>query len=105
MQASTLFKALGFDCSSQAGADLKAHSPRDGATIASLRTHTAQEAEAAIMNAQQAYEKRRVVPAPVRGELVRLLGEVLRENRAQLGQLVTLESGKILSEGTAKCTK
>jgi aldehyde dehydrogenase (NAD+) len=58
-----------------------------------------QEAEAAIANAQQAYEKWRVVPAPVRGELVRLLGEVLRENRAQLGQLVTLESGKILSEG------
>ncbi|PUA17126.1 aldehyde dehydrogenase family protein [Glaciimonas sp. PCH181] len=99
MQASTLFNELGFDCSSQAGTDLIARSPRDGATIASLRTHTVEEAEQAILNAQQAFEKWRVVPAPVRGELVRLLGEVLRENRTQLGQLVTLESGKILSEG------
>jgi len=99
MHVSTLLNELGFDCCSQADADLHARSPRNGATIASLRTHTVQEAEAAIAHAQLAYEKWRVVPAPVRGELVRLLGEVLRENRTQLGQLVTLESGKILSEG------
>ncbi|MFC5476387.1 aldehyde dehydrogenase family protein [Paraherbaspirillum soli] len=99
MHISTLFSKLGLDFAAQAGDDLQVRSPRDGAAIASLQTHTVQEAETAIQNAHQAFEKWRSVPAPVRGELVRLLGEVLRENREQLGTLVTLESGKILSEG------
>jgi len=98
-QISTIFNELGFDFSAHAGNDLHSRSPRDGAAIASLRAHTAQEAESAIKNAHQAYEKWRVVPAPVRGELVRILGDVLREHREPLGKLVTLESGKILSEG------
>ncbi|GAC1330984.1 MAG: aldehyde dehydrogenase family protein [Collimonas sp.] len=98
-QISTIFTELGFDFSAHAGNDLHSRSPRDGAAIASLRAHTVQEAESAIKNAHQAYEKWRVVPAPVRGELVRILGDVLREHREPLGKLVTLESGKILSEG------
>ncbi|SFI08292.1 aldehyde dehydrogenase (NAD+) [Collimonas sp. OK307] len=98
-QISTIFNELGFDFSAHAGNDLHSRSPRDGAAIASLRAHTTQEAENAIKNAHQAYEKWRVVPAPVRGELVRILGDVLREHREPLGKLVTLESGKILSEG------
>ncbi|WP_395826025.1 aldehyde dehydrogenase family protein [Collimonas sp.] len=96
---STLFAELGFDCSAHAGDDLHSRSPRDGAALASLRAHTVTETEAAIQHARQAYEKWRVVPAPVRGELVRILGEVLRQHREPLGKLVTLESGKILSEG------
>ncbi|MFX5777005.1 aldehyde dehydrogenase family protein, partial [Acinetobacter baumannii] len=55
--------------------------------------------EAAIAGAQQAFLAWREVPAPVRGELVRVLGEVLREHRDELGALVTQEAGKILSEG------
>ena len=47
----------------------------------------------------QAFLAWRNVPAPVRGELVRLLGEQLRRHKEALGRLVTLETGKILSEG------
>ena len=98
-QISSIFAELGFDFSARAGDDLHSRSPRDGAAIGALRANSVEETEAAIKNAHQAYEKWRVVPAPVRGELVRILGEVLREHREPLGKLVTLESGKILSEG------
>src|SRR5215471_7919587 len=52
-----------------------------------------------IAAAQEAFLAWRKVPAPPRGELVRLLGEELRAERETLGRLVTLEAGKILSEG------
>ena len=55
-----------------------------------------------IAGAQKAFLAWREVPAPRRGELVRLLGEELREERATLGRLVTLEAGKILSEGLGR---
>jgi aldehyde dehydrogenase (NAD+) len=99
MQVSEIFSALEFDCSGYAGDDLLVRSPRDGSTLASLRVHTAEEAEESLLNARRAFEKWRLVPAPVRGELVRMLGDVLREFREPLGKLVTLETGKILSEG------
>ncbi len=60
---------------------------------------TRSAAEAAIERAHQAFFAWRTVPAPRRGELVRLLGEELRANLDPLGRLVTLEAGKILSEG------
>ncbi|HEY0551761.1 MAG TPA: aldehyde dehydrogenase family protein, partial [Verrucomicrobiae bacterium] len=52
-----------------------------------------------IARAQEAFEKWRVTPGPVRGETVRQLGNALREQKSELGQLVTLESGKIIAEG------
>ncbi|MDP5009490.1 MAG: aldehyde dehydrogenase family protein, partial [Glaciimonas sp.] len=52
-----------------------------------------------IARAQTAFAQWRNVPAPRRGELIRLFGEELRVNKAALGQLVTMESGKILQEG------
>src|ERR1700693_5534164 len=88
MQAPDIFNELGFDCSSRAGNDLQVRSPRDGALIASLRTDTVSHTAAAIAAAQQAFLEWRLTPAPLRGELVRILG-----------RLVTLESGKILAEG------
>ncbi len=56
-------------------------------------------AEPAIAAAHKAFLEWRLVPAPKRGELVRLLGEELRANLEPLGRLVTIEAGKILSEG------
>jgi aldehyde dehydrogenase (NAD+) len=53
----------------------------------------------AVKAAHAAFIEWRGVPAPKRGELIRLLGEVLRANKVALGELVTLETGKILSEG------
>jgi len=54
---------------------------------------------AAVARSAAAFAKWRTVPAPRRGELVRLLGEELRAAKADLGRLVTIETGKILSEG------
>jgi aldehyde dehydrogenase (NAD+) len=73
--------------------------PITGETIATVRANSPQEAAAAIDRAHQAFLVWRNVPAPRRGELVRLLGEELRAARADLGALVTLETGKILQEG------
>ncbi|AKZ62140.1 aldehyde dehydrogenase [Herbaspirillum hiltneri N3] len=99
MPSSRLFATLNFDLSAYTGSDLTIRSPRDGQLLATLKAHTTAQAETALADAQTAFLAWREVPAPVRGELVRLLGEVLREHRQALGELVTQEAGKILSEG------
>ncbi|MEA3042386.1 MAG: aldehyde dehydrogenase [Sphingomonadales bacterium] len=78
---------------------LDSFSPSDGALLGSVAIAGAGDVAAAIGRAQQAFLAWRMVPPPRRGELVRLLGEVLREEKDALGRLVSLESGKILSEG------
>ena len=55
--------------------------------------------EMVIGKAQEAFKEFRKVPAPVRGEIVRQIGNALRENKEALGALVTLEMGKIYQEG------
>ncbi len=81
------------------GGDLEVHSPIDGALLARLVPDTQASAQQKIGLAQAAFQQWRQVPPPVRGELIRLFGEELRAAKADLGQLVTLEAGKILSEG------
>lgn len=81
------------------GGTLPVTSPIDGREIARVRQTEAAEMPAIIARAQQAFHLWRRVPAPRRGELVRLLGEELRAAKAELGALVTLEVGKITSEG------
>lgn len=76
---------------------LVARSPITGAELARLAPTP--DVTAAIGRAHEAFLAWRQVPAPRRGELVRLLGEELRAAKADLGRLVTLEAGKILSEG------
>jgi aldehyde dehydrogenase (NAD+) len=78
---------------------LVARSPVSGETVGRLRECSAREASEQIEKAHQAFLAWRAVPAPKRGELVRLLGNELRDAREDLGRLVTLEAGKILSEG------
>ena len=73
--------------------------PITGETIATVRTHSPDEAAQAVEKAHQAFLAWRKVPAPRRGELVRLLGEELRAAKDALGALVTLEMGKIRQEG------
>ena len=82
-----------------ADGDLIARSPIDGSEIGRLTSHTAAEASAIIGRAQSAFESWRSVPGPVRGRLVRELGELLREHKDDLGALVSIEAGKIVSEG------
>ena len=59
----------------------------------------AADVDAAVDRAVAAFAEWRVTPAPVRGNLVRRLGELLREHKAELGELVSIEAGKIRSEG------
>ncbi len=75
------------------------HSPIDGAVLAHCPEHTVLDIASVGERAQKAFLAWRTVPAPVRGELVRLLGEELRLVKSDLGRLVTVECGKILSEG------
>src|SRR5215469_14876451 len=81
------------------GKQLDSVSPINGQVLASIRTATLDEYERVIKRAQQAFQKWQTVPAPKRGELVRQLGNALREAKRDLGRLVTLEAGKIVAEG------
>ncbi len=90
---------LGVDAAALSGGELAARSPITGEVIAALRPTGRAEAAAAIGRAAQAFLAWREVPAPRRGELVRLLGEELRAAKQELGRLVTIATGKILSEG------
>jgi len=74
-------------------------SPVDGTVLGSVTIADRAAVEAAIGRAQAAFLAWRLVPPPRRGELVRLFGEVLREEKDELGRLVSSECGKILSEG------
>jgi aldehyde dehydrogenase (NAD+) len=85
-----------------APAGLESRSPIDGALIGHVAAATAADVEAAIRASAQAFAGWRLVPAPQRGELVRLLGNELRAEKDRLGRLVSLEAGKILSEGAGE---
>src|SRR5437764_3465478 len=74
-------------------------SPVDGKRLAHVRTASDEDYERVIARAQEAFLKWRSTPAPQRGETVRRLGNALRALKNELGQLVTLESGKIVAEG------
>ena len=79
--------------------DLAVRTPIDGSVIASVKTVKASAVDGIVQKSCKSFEDWKIVPAPVRGELIRLLGEELRAHKNDLGELVTLECGKILSEG------
>ena len=92
-EAKELLKTLGV----QGGGLLQSRSPIDGGLLGSVAE--AENVGEVCETAQAAFLKWRNVPAPRRGELVRLLGEELRAAKGPLAQLVTLECGKIVQEG------
>jgi len=73
--------------------------PADGEVIASVRTTTAEEYDKLVNDARSAFLEWRKVPAPIRGDAIRLIGNALRDNKDALGSLVSLEMGKIKAEG------
>ena len=75
------------------------HSPIDNSHLASVEHASLDDYDHAIAQAQQASLYWRNIPAPKRGEIVRQIGNKLREHKAVLGKLVSLESGKVLQEG------
>ena len=75
------------------------YSPIDGAKLGCLAVASADDYEAVIKASRETFYCWRELPAPKRGEVVREIGDALRKHKAELGRLVTLEMGKILSEG------
>ena len=99
MDAAATLSRLGIAPADLAKGDLVCRSPIDGGEIGRLASTSPAEVATAIDKAHQAFLAWRDVPAPLRGELVRLFGEELRAAKNDLGMLVTLEAGKILQEG------
>jgi len=98
-QTQSVLDRLGVDASLLRGGVITVRTPVDGSALAHVADMTKPEVDAIVAAARQAFVTWRDVPAPQRGELVRLLGEELRASKEQLGQLVSIEAGKILSEG------
>ncbi len=99
MSHSEILSRFEFPRARPSGDALAVTSPIDGTPIATVPTHTRADVDSMVMRAVAAFDAWKLVPAPRRGELVRLLGEELRAAKSDLGALVTLESGKILQEG------
>src|SRR3977135_3968442 len=78
---------------------INVRNPADGSLIAQMRPASPEDYENVLTSAVQAAAAWRRVPAPKRGEAVRLLGDELRRHKTDLGTLVSLENGKILAEG------
>ncbi len=98
-EAANILKEVGVKEAAFRGGELQVKSPINGECIGACRTTSAQDARVLIQKAHRAFLKWRRVPAPQRGELARLLGEELRASKSALGRLVTIEAGKIQSEG------
>ncbi len=81
------------------GPELAVTTPIDGSQLATVQQVTEEEYDATVSRAHEAFLHWRGVPAPRRGDLVRQIGERLREVKVELGALVTLEMGKIRAEG------
>ena len=84
---------------SGSGAELEIFSPIDGSRLGAVREVTEDEYDVIVDRAHAAFLEWRKVPAPVRGQVVRDLGNALRDKKAALGALVTLEMGKLRVEG------
>jgi aldehyde dehydrogenase (NAD+) len=94
-----LLERLGVPATAYRDGNHPVFTPIDGSQIGSINLQGKEEVTARIGTAQQAFLTWRNVPAPRRGELVRQFAEVLRENKALLGELVSVEAGKITQEG------
>ncbi len=99
IQTTDTLKALGVAASAYTGGTLAVRSPIDGSTIGAVHEATPAAMAAAVEQAHAAFLQWRNVPAPKRGELVRLFGEELRQHKADLARLVSIEAGKVSSEG------
>jgi len=82
-----------------AGNGIESFSPVDGALIAGCISASREEYEVIMQTAEKAFREWRMWPAPKRGEVVRQLGDKLREHKQDLGKLVSYEMGKSLQEG------
>ncbi len=89
----------GWSSTSSDAPTIEVRNPANGETLARVRAANPDDYERVIRSSLEAAAQWRSVPAPKRGEIVRLLGEELRRHKQDLGTLVSLENGKILAEG------
>ncbi len=99
MTADAILAKLDLTTAELTGGSLRVTSPIDGSVLAEVQETPMAEMEAIFARSKAAFKAWRVVPAPRRGELIRLLGEELRAAKEDLGALVSWEAGKITSEG------
>ena len=99
MAHEAVVSGAGLDAAELSGGPLVVNSPIDGATLAQIAVHQPEDVDAMVAKASEAFRTWRQVPAPRRGEFVRLLGEELRAQKETLAALVSAECGKILQEG------
>ena len=95
----TVLSRCGIALQALAGKDIRVHSPIDGTELASLAALPGAQLPLVIDHAVEAFRQWRLVPAPVRGELVRLWGEELRRAKIDIGHVISCEVGKIVQEG------
>lgn len=98
MSINGTLKDLGVKIAEYKGTDLDVISPIDGKNIASLKCDDSHAVEEKISRSVKAFHQWRDVPAPKRGELIRVFGDALRRHKELLAEIVTLESGKITQE-------
>ena len=82
--------------------EIQSTTPIDGSPLGRVPISGGEEVGTAVEEAVACFGAWRLVPAPRRGELVRLFGEELRRHRSELGELITLEVGKIRAEGVGE---
>ena len=99
MEIQALLQKLGVEVATHQGQGIIARSPIDGGVLAQLAADRPARVTARMDRAHSAFLTWRALPAPRRGELLRLFGEELRMHKEALGQLVSIEAGKILQEG------
>ena len=97
-----LLDALGVDRAAWSEGSMPSITPLTGEQVAMLRVADAAAINETLNAATAAFRAWRLVPAPRRGELVRLFGEELRAAKDDLARLVTIEAGKIPSEGAGE---
>ena len=89
----------GAELDTSAGEQVASTNPATGETIASVSLADVRHYEQVVGAAQEAFDGWRMLPAPKRGEIVREIGDALRAHKDDLGALVSIEVGKVLSEG------
>ena len=99
MNITDLLNACGVPAAAYTGGTLSVRSPIDGASLGAVHEASAEDMRAAVERAHAAFLAWRTVPAPKRGELVRFFGEELRTHKIDLARLVSIEAGKVASEG------
>ncbi len=94
-----IFENLDIPLSILDSGELSVFSPNDGSLLAQIKTTDVEQVDTLVSQASEAFNEWKTVPAPMRGELVRLLGEELRKHKTELAKLVSVEAGKITEEG------